>query len=77
MLLDWQMHRGVRREVKVRAIVLVMVTIALTIWITKHTFWISATIAMCAMIGITIIARLPTIGNSSRNAQIKVKEPSE
>lgn len=59
ILRDWQQLGGVRPDVKVKAIMIVLLAVALSLWMTDHssTFrWIAAAIAL---IGIGVILRLP------------------
>lgn len=59
ILVDWQIHGGVRRSVRIKAIVAVAVAVALTIWLSGYS--LAATIAVLALasIGITVILKLP------------------
>lgn len=58
---DWQQHRGVRRRIKVQAIVLVLVgLVIMTISAAAYPLWIVAGLLLGA-VGITVILRLPTI----------------
>ncbi len=60
ILKDWQQLGGVRPDVKVKAVTVVLLAVSLSLWLTdlSSTFrWIAAAIAL---IGIVVILRLPT-----------------
>jgi uncharacterized protein len=59
ILRDWQQLGGVRPDVKVKAIMIVLLAVALSLWLTDLSStlrWIAAAIAL---IGIGVILRLP------------------
>lgn len=59
ILTDWQVNGGVRPDVKVQAIVMVVVVVGLTIFFSGYALVPSAIIALLAAIGIVVIVRLP------------------
>lgn len=60
ILTDWQVHGGVRTDVKVQAIVMVALVVGLTIFFTGGGLLPSSIISLLAAIGIIVITRLPT-----------------
>ena len=61
ILSDWQKHRGVRPDVKVQAIVIVVLCVAVSIWLSGPNWWFSAGIVAVSAIGIGVIVRLPAV----------------
>ena len=61
ILRDWQDHRGIRPDVRLKAIVSVIVALSLTIWFASPSTTASGAIAGLGLIGIVVIARLPGI----------------
>ena len=61
ILSDWQKHRGVRPDVKAQAVVIVALCVGLSIWISGADWSISAGVVSLAVIGITVIVRLPAV----------------
>lgn len=59
MLRDWHEHRAVRRWVKVLAVTVILVVIALTFVRDLHWGLRAAIVALCA-IGLAVLWRLPT-----------------
>ena len=60
ILIDWQVHGGVRPDVKVKAIVVVAIAVMLTIFLNGYTLLPTLTVILLAAIGITVILRLPS-----------------
>ncbi len=60
ILTDWQVHGGVRIDVKVQAIVMVVLVVGLTIFFTGGSLLAIGIIALLAAFGIVVIMRLPT-----------------
>lgn len=60
ILRDWEQHRMVRRAVKVRAIAIVLAGLAVTIGFAKFTATASAAVTVCALMGVLVIALLPS-----------------
>lgn len=61
ILVDWQVRGGVRRDVKVKAVVIVIATIALTIFLSGYSPLTTAVVIALAGIGILVIWRLPSV----------------
>ena len=64
ILTDWQMHGGVRRDVKVQAIVVVVIAVGATIILSGYSIVPSLTVILLASVGIAVIVRLPTANAS-------------
>ena len=60
ILRDWQQQGGVRTDVKAQAIVLVLLAVSLSIWLTDLPSAYRWAIGAVALIGIGVILRLPT-----------------
>ena len=63
LLVDWQVHGGVRLHVKVKAIVVVLLTVAFTIYISGYSGLVAAAISALAAVGIAVICRQPVAGD--------------
>lgn len=63
ILVDWQVRRGVRRHIKVKAVVIVIATIALTVVLSGYSPVTTAVVIALASIGIFVIWRLPSVEN--------------
>lgn len=61
LLRDWEMHRGMRRPVKRTAMVIVVVAVSLSIIFSSLPVWAKISIGCLALVGLTVIARIPTI----------------
>jgi uncharacterized membrane protein YbaN (DUF454 family) len=61
LLRDWHEHRGVRRHVKVRGIVLIVGMLTLSIWLGDFPLPIAGGILACGCVGLAVVMRLPTI----------------
>lgn len=61
VLTDWQQHRGVRKNVKLKAVVVVVAAVAAALWFSGLPLWAKFSIASFAAIGIVVISRLPSI----------------
>lgn len=61
LLRDWHEHRGVRRHIKVRGVVLIIGMLSLSIWLGQFPLPVSIGILACGCIGLTVVIRLPTI----------------
>lgn len=64
ILVDWHVHGGVRTDIRVKSIVAVTITVALTIALSGYALWPSAAVILLAVVGITVILRLPTAHRS-------------
>lgn len=67
ILVDWQVHGGVRNHVRWKAIAVVAATITLTIAFAGYSRSISAAIITLAFIGILVILNLPTANDRPRD----------
>ena len=66
ILHDWEEHRGIRRPVKVFAIVFVVIVVTSSIVFTSLAVWAKVTIGGLAAVGIAVILCVPTVGNGQR-----------
>ena len=60
ILTDWQVHGGVRLDVKVKAIVVVAIAVVLTVFLSGYSLLPTLTVILLAAIGIKVILRLPS-----------------
>ena len=58
IMIDWQVHGGIRRDLKVKAVSGVILVVLLTIYLSDST-WQSVTVGLLASVGIAVILRLP------------------
>jgi len=63
ILNDWQIHGGIRKDVKVKAVSGVILAVLLTIYLSDST-WRSVVVGMLACVGIAVIVRLPVVKRS-------------
>jgi len=77
VLTDWQVHGGIRRRVKVKAIVVVVLAVALTIHLSGYSRWASAGVVTLAAIGITVILKLPAAADGDREARFQARIDAE
>ena len=61
ILTDWQRHRGVRKDVKLKAVAAVVLAISATLWFSSLPVWANFGIVLLAAIGVSVILRLPTL----------------
>ncbi len=59
ILVDWQVHGGVRRHVKFKSIVAVILAVALTIYLSGASRGPTVAVASLAAVGVIVILRLP------------------
>jgi len=59
ILRDWQQLGGVRPDVKVKAIMIVLLAVSLSLWLTDLSSTLRWLVATFALIGIGVILRLP------------------
>lgn len=64
ILRDWQRRGGVRRDIKVKAIIIVLAAIGLSVWFSRDRLWLCYVMILLAAIGITVILKLPTLTDS-------------
>jgi uncharacterized membrane protein YbaN (DUF454 family) len=67
ILTDWQFRGGVRRDVKFKAIGVVVVAVAATIFLSEFSMIPTVTVALLATVGIGVILRLPTARQPSHS----------
>jgi uncharacterized protein len=65
LLHDWEVHRGIRRPVKVFAIGLVVLVVGSSIALTSMAAWAKVVIGCLAAVGIAVILWVPTVGKAS------------
>lgn len=65
VLHDWEVHRGIRRPVKIFAIVLVVAVVSSSIVFSSLPVWVKVTFGCLALIGITVILCVPTVGSKN------------
>ena len=65
ILVDWQVNGGVRPHVKVKAIAVVMLTVALSVYVSGYSTIFASVVCALAALGITVIWRLPIARDSS------------
>ncbi|PQO48060.1 YbaN family protein [Blastopirellula marina] len=61
ILRDWSEHRGVRRNVKIKAMLLVGICVTTTLIVTQPAPLVMAMIAGVSTIGIVVVAKLPEV----------------
>jgi uncharacterized protein len=64
ILHDWEVHRGIRRPVKIFAVTLVVTVVTCSITLSSLPLWVKITIGCLASIGIAVILCVPTVGRS-------------
>jgi uncharacterized membrane protein YbaN (DUF454 family) len=60
IITDWQVRGGVRRDVKIKAISVVAIAVAVTIFLSGFSAIPTVTVVLLATIGVVVILRLPT-----------------
>lgn len=63
ILHDWEVHRGIRRPVKLFAILLVATVVTCSIVFSSLPPWVKVLIGCLAFVGITVILLVPTVGD--------------
>jgi uncharacterized membrane protein YbaN (DUF454 family) len=61
LLHDWEIHRGIRRPIKILAVCMVVTVVSCSIAFTTVPIWVKCVIAGLACIGITTIVLVPTV----------------
>ena len=59
ILRDWERHRGVRPHVKMQSVLLVVITLAVTLYFSRLTLPLKGVVLALGLIGILVILRLP------------------
>ena len=60
ILIDWQVHGGIRNDVRAQAIVIVLVAVAVTLVLSGVALVPKVIVCLLAAVGIGVILRLPT-----------------
>lgn len=69
ILTDWQVHGGIRRDVKVKAVSVVIIVVLLTLCF-SDSVWQCVVVSLLAIPGIGVIIRLPVAkGNDSMESE--------
>lgn len=68
ILTDWEDHGGVRMHIKVKAVIVVIFSVSLTLYFGPAIVWLRWLIAAMAMIGIVVILKLPVTSQSTESA---------
>ena len=61
ILMDWQQRGGVRRDIKAKAIFVVCLAVALSIYFSDMSAVVIGIVVVAALIGIGVILRLPSL----------------
>ena|GEM_PF-508775 len=61
ILVDWQVHGGVTPQVKRRAILIVVIAVGLTLYLTGESWRTGMVVVVLAAIGVFVIWRLPVV----------------
>lgn len=64
LLRDWETHRGMRRGVKRSAMAFVVIAVSCSITFSSLPVWAKISIGCLALVGLTVISRIPTIPDS-------------
>ena len=59
ILVDWQVHGGVRRHVRLKSIAAVVLTVSLTIYLSGYSPMLTLAVVSLAVVGVVVILRLP------------------
>ena len=59
ILIDWQVHGGVRPHVKIKASVVVVISLAVTVYLSGFSLVPKLLVVFLALVGLTVIFRLP------------------
>ncbi|MSR52529.1 MAG: DUF454 domain-containing protein [Gemmataceae bacterium] len=62
ILHDWEVHRGIRKPVKIFAVCMVATVVTCSITFSSLPVWLKVTIGCLAALGITVILWVPTVG---------------
>lgn len=76
ILVDWHVHGGVRLHVKVKAVVVVLLTVAITIYMSGYSGLVTAAISALAAVGIAVICRLP-VARDERSLPTAARPPGD
>jgi len=62
ILTDWQTHRGVRKDIKLKAVAMVVMTVGVSLYLTAASAAVVSAVVVLALVGIAVILRLPNTG---------------
>ncbi|MCS6976013.1 MAG: YbaN family protein [Gemmatales bacterium] len=74
MLHTWRTRRAVSRRVKFTAVVVLLVSVAVSLWLARPSWPILIVFLVLVAIGLTVVLRLPTLPSSSVEAA-SIAEP--
>lgn len=57
ILIDWQIHGGVRAHVRFKSILVVVIAVTLTVLLAGFSRWLTVAVVSLAMVGIAVILR--------------------
>jgi uncharacterized membrane protein YbaN (DUF454 family) len=69
LLHDWEVHRGIRKPVKVFAVCLVVAVVTCSVAFSSLPMWAKATIACLATIGVVVMLCVPTVPRLTSSPQ--------
>lgn len=61
ILRDWQHRGGVRKQTKVRSILVVVLAVAVTVWFSSFPLPLLGMVIALALVGVVVILRLPVV----------------
>ncbi|MDZ4821046.1 MAG: YbaN family protein [Planctomycetota bacterium] len=64
-LQDWRRHRGIRLHVKIKAVVMVLLVMAATLYFANNSPLVQGLSIGLTLIGLIVVLRLPTISHDS------------
>ena len=59
ILTDWQVHRGVRRDIKAKAVIIVIITVGVSLYVTAAPMWPALGVVALSLVGIAVVLWLP------------------
>lgn len=74
LLRDWERHRGVRRRVKITAVIVVLATVTASFLATGVAVPAKVLLLVAAAIGLTVVARLRTVPEDSQALGMRATE---
>ena len=77
VLRDWQEHHGIRTDVRIQALVTVVIVLSLTIWFVSPSRTVSLAISGLGLIGIGVILKLPGVEEHGIKVQPEVNSSGE
>jgi uncharacterized membrane protein YbaN (DUF454 family) len=75
ILQEWHEHRGVRPQVKIRAALLVVAVVGISLGFSQPGWWIAGTVIGVASVGLCVIWRLPSYRADSSELAEKESKP--